>query len=84
MDKFELVIPTLLGLEAFTTREIRRMGYETSSVEDGRISFYGDKEAICKANIGIRTGERVLIKLGEFKAQSFSELFDNVYGGMDR
>lgn len=79
MDKFELVIPTLLGLEAFTTREIRRMGYETSSVEDGRISFYGDKEAICKANIGIRTGERVLIKLGEFKAQSFSELFDNVY-----
>ena len=79
MDKFEIVIPTLLGLEAFVSREVRRMDYETSSVEDGRVSFYGDEEAVCRANIGVRTGERVLIKLGEFKALSFSELFDMVY-----
>ena len=77
MDNFEIIVPTLFGLEAFTAREIRRLGYETTSVTDGRVTFMGDYEAICRANMWLRTGERVLIKVGEFEAKSFEELFDN-------
>lgn len=76
MDKFEIVITTLFGLEALAAREVRRLGYETSSVEDGRVTFRGDWEAVCRANMWIRTGERVLIKLAEFEAVTFDELFE--------
>ena len=76
MEKFEILIPTIFGLEAFTSRELRNMGYETSSVEDGKVTFIGDERAICKANIGIRTGERVLVKVAEFTAVTFDELFE--------
>ena len=76
MEKFEILIPTIFGLEAFTSRELRNMGYETSSVEDGKVTFLGDERAICKANIGIRTGERVLVKVAEFTAVTFDELFE--------
>lgn len=76
MDKFEIVITTLFGLEALAAREVRRLGYETTSVEDGRITFTGDIEAVCRANMWIRTGERVLIKIAEFTAVTFDELFE--------
>ncbi len=76
MKTIELVVPVLFGLESVTAREIRNLGYETTVVEDGRITFTGDAEAIARANIWLRTGERVLIKLGEFPARSFTELFD--------
>ena len=76
MERFELVVPTLFGLEALTAKEIRNLGYDTTSVTDGRVTFLGDFEAVCRANIWLRTGERVLIKLAEFKALSFDELFD--------
>ena len=76
MDKFELVIPTAFGIEAIVAREVRDLGYETTSVEDGRITFLGDVEAICRANIWVRSGERVLIKVGEFTAVTFDELFE--------
>lgn len=79
MSNFEIIIPTLFGMEAFVSREIRRLGYETTSVEDGRVTFLGDYNAICRANMWIRTGERVLVKLNEFQATTFTELFDNVY-----
>ena len=78
-NKFEIIIPTLFGMEAFVSREVKRLGYETISVEDGRVVFMGDYEAICRANLWIRTGERVLVKLAEFNAQSFEELFEGVY-----
>lgn len=78
-NKFEIIIPTLFGMESFVSREVRRLGYETTSVEDGRVVFMGDYEAVCRANLWIRTGERVLIKLAEFNAISFEELFDGVY-----
>ncbi|MDO5398083.1 MAG: class I SAM-dependent RNA methyltransferase [bacterium] len=78
-NKFEIIIPTLFGMEAFVSREVRRLGYETTSVEDGRVVFMGDYEAVCRANLWIRTGERVLIKLAEFNALSFEELFEEVY-----
>lgn len=76
MDKFELIVPTLFGLEHFASREIRRLGYETTAVEDGKITFSGDLEAICRVNINLRTGERVLIKIAEFTAVTFDELFE--------
>lgn len=76
MDKFEIIIATLFGLESLAAREVRRLGYETTSVEDGRVTFMGDCEAVCRANLWIRTGERVLIKMAEFTAVTFDELFE--------
>lgn len=76
MDKFEIIVPCLFGMEAFVSREIKRLGYETTHVEDGKVTFSGDMEAVCRANLWLRCGERVLIKVGEFTAVSFTELFD--------
>jgi len=78
MDKFEIIIVSLFGLESFVAKEVRRLGYETTEVSDGKICFMGDAEAVVRANINIRTGERVLIKVAEFTALSFEELFENV------
>ncbi len=76
MKRFELIAPCHFGLEAVLKREIMNLGYEISEVEDGRVSFYGDAEAICQANIFLRTAERVLLKVGSFRAVSFEELFE--------
>ena len=76
MKKMELIAPCHFGLEAVLKREIYDLGYEIASVEDGRVSFYGDAEAICRANIFLRTAERVLLKVGSFKAETFDELFE--------
>lgn len=78
MNKLLLSIPTSFGLEGPVANEVRRLGYETDRVEDGRVSFYGDERAICRANIWLRTAERVQIKMGDFQAESFTELFDQV------
>ena len=61
MKRFELIAPCHFGLEAVLKREIIDLGYEVSSVEDGRVTFLGDAEAICRANIFLRTAERVLL-----------------------
>lgn len=71
-----MVVPTLFGLESFTAREVRALGYETTAVEDGRVTFVGDAEAVALSNLWIRTGERVLIKIAEFDAFTFDELFE--------
>lgn len=76
MKTFELIAPCHFGLEAVLKREIYDLGYEIEKVEDGRITFTGDAEAICRANINLRTAERILLKTGEFKALSFEELFE--------
>lgn len=76
MEKFEIIIPTIFGMESFVRNELKKLGYEVSSVEDGKVTFLGDERAVCRANIGIRTGERVLIKVGEFSAVTFDELFE--------
>ena len=76
MKRFELIAPCHFGLEAILKREILNLGYEISGVEDGRVSFYGDAEAICQANIFLRTAERVLLKVGSFRAVSFEGLFE--------
>lgn len=77
MDKLEFIAPCHFGLEAVLKREIQGLGYEISGVEDGRVSFYGDETAICRANIFLRTAERVLVKAGDFQAVTYDELFEN-------
>lgn len=75
MHTIELMAPCHFGLESVLKKEIIDLGYDVSLVEDGRVTFIGDEEAICRANIGLRTAERVLIKLGSFHAETFEELF---------
>ena len=58
MRKFELVVPCHFGMEAIMKREIYDLGYEITRVEDGRVTFEGDEEAICRANVFLRSGER--------------------------
>lgn len=72
---YELIAPCHFGMEAVLKREIIDLGYEISQVEDGRVTFVGDDEAICRANIFLRTAERVLVKVGSFRAETFEELF---------
>lgn len=76
MDTFKLVVPCHFGLEAVLKREIIDLGYEISLVEDGRVTFEGDAEAVCRANVGLRTAERVLLQVGRFRAETFDELFE--------
>lgn len=73
---YELIAPCHFGLEAVLKREILDLGYEISKVEDGKVTFFGDDEAIAYANMFLRTTERILLKVGEFKATSFEELFE--------
>ena len=75
METYELIAPCHFGLEAVLKKEILDLGYEISQVEDGRVTFIGDDEAVCRANIFLRTAERVLLKAGCFKAETFEELF---------
>ena len=76
MNKMEWIAPCHFGLESVLKREIQDLGYEISQVEDGRVTFIGDAEAICRANIFLRTTERVLLRVGKFKAETFDELFE--------
>lgn len=75
MEKLEYIVPCHFGLEAVLKREITDLGYEIVSVEDGRITFAGDAAALCRANIFLRSAERVLVKIGSFHAETFEELF---------
>lgn len=76
MKTLELIAPCHFGLESVLKKEITDIGYEVSRVEDGRVSFIGDAEAVCRANVFLRTAERILLKAGSFKAYSFEELFE--------
>lgn len=76
MGRIELIAPCHFGLEAVLKREIQDLGYEIAGVEDGRVTFYGDTEAVCRANVFLRTAERILWKVGSFKAVTFDELFE--------
>ena len=78
MKTFQLVAPCHFGLEAVLKREIYDLGYEITQVEDGRVTFEGDAEAICRSNVFLRTAERVLLLVGRFHATTFDELFEGV------
>lgn len=75
MRKFELIAPCHFGMEAVLKREITDLGYDITEVADGRVTFFGDEEALCRGNIFLRTAERILVKVGSFHAESFEDLF---------
>ena len=79
MDQMEFSVPCLFGLEGLTGDELRRLNMDNVRVENGRVLFSGDARALAKANVCLRTGERVLIVLADFRATTFEELFQGVY-----
>ncbi len=76
MKMMELIAPCHFGLESVLKREILDLGYEISHVEDGKVTFFGDAEAIVYGNIFLRTAERILLKVGSVHAETFDELFE--------
>lgn len=76
MNTVELIAPCHFGLESVLKREILDLGYEIVQVEDGRITFLGDAQTIARANVFIRTAERIMVKVGSFPAKSFDQLFE--------
>ena len=78
MEMYEFISPCHFGMEAVLKREIYDLGYDIIKTEDGRVTFEGDAEAVCRANVNLRTTERVLLKAGEFHAETFDELFEAV------
>ncbi len=80
MRKFELIAPCYFGTESVLKREIIDLGYDVTEVSDGRVTFLGDEEALCRANVFLRTAKRILIKIGSFQAESFEELFQGTRG----
>ena len=79
MSNFEFSVPCLFGLEGIAGDELRRLNCENVRVENGRVLFSGDENALARANISLRTGERVLIVLADFEAKTFEQLFQGVY-----
>ena len=73
---YELIAPCHFGMEAVLKREIIDLGYDIVKVENGKVHFSGDEDAICRANVFLRTAERILIKCAEFTAETFEQLFD--------
>lgn len=78
METIQLVAPCHFGMEAVLKREIYDLGYEITKVEDGRVTFEGDEEAICRSNIFLRMAERVMVQIGRFHATTFDELYENM------
>ena len=79
MREMEFCVPCLFGLEGIAGDELRRLDIENVRVENGRVLFSGDENALAKANICLRTGERVLVVLADFEAKTFEQLFQGVY-----
>ena len=77
-ERYEFVAPCHFGLEAVTKREIGDLGYEIVRVEDGKVTFAGDLEALARSNIFLRTTQRILWKVAEFRAVTFEELFQGI------
>ena len=78
MEKIKMVAPCLFGIESVAAEEFKRMGFEDVVTENGRVLLSGDLNMLARANINSRFAERILINMGQFKATTFTELFDNV------
>jgi putative N6-adenine-specific DNA methylase len=76
MTKMQLIATMPMGLESIVAREIKDLGYEEMTVGNGRVTFWGDELAVCRANLWLRTADRILVKMGQFKATTFDELFE--------
>lgn len=73
--KLELVATATFGLEAVVRREIEALGYKVIRTEDGRVTYMGDERAIARSNLWLRSADRVYVRMGEFAATEFEELF---------
>lgn len=78
MKRYQLMAPCHFGVESVLKKEIIELGYDITSVEDGRVTFEGDAEAVCRANIFLRTPERIMIQMGRFHAATYEELFEGI------
>jgi len=76
MSKLEIIATATFGLEAIVAREVKDLGYEQVTVENGKVTFTADESAVCRTNLWLRTADRVRLKIGEFKAVTFDELFE--------
>lgn len=76
--KLTLIATTAFGLEAVTARELENLGYTDRMTENGRVTFAGDENAVARCNTWLRTADRILIKMGEFRAETFDQLFEGV------
>lgn len=76
MSKIQLIATAAFGIESVVGRELKWLGYEDQFIENGKVTFSGDESAICRTNLWLRTADRVLVKLGEFQALTFDELFE--------
>mgnify|MGYP002623267073 CR=1 FL=1 len=72
----DLIATATFGLEAVVSRELKQLGYDDQKVEDGRVLFRADASAICRANLQLRSADRVLVNVGSFEARDFGKLFD--------
>ena len=79
MTEYTLSVPCLFGLEGLCSQELKRLGMKDVMAENGRVLFKGDFSAVIRANLWLRTGERVLLRLASFPARTFEELFQGVY-----
>ena len=77
-QRFEFIAPCHFGIEAVLKKEIQQLGYDIVEVDDGRVTFAGPIEAMARANINIRTSERILLKCGSFRATTFDELYEGI------
>lgn len=76
MSKIKLIATAAFGIEAVVGRELKKLGYEDQYVENGKVTFAGNEDAICRTNLWLRSADRILVKVGEFKALTFDELFE--------
>jgi 23S rRNA (guanine2445-N2)-methyltransferase / 23S rRNA (guanine2069-N7)-methyltransferase len=79
MSQLDLIATSAVGLEAVVARELKALGYESKTLQTGRILFRGDETALCRANLWLRAADRVLVRLGAFEAKDFGQLFDQTY-----
>ncbi|MEW5785374.1 MAG: class I SAM-dependent RNA methyltransferase [Bacillota bacterium] len=76
MSNIELIATATFGLEALVAQELNDLGYDRVTVDNGKVTFAGDESAICRSNLWLRTADRVRLKMGEFTAVTFDELFE--------
>ncbi len=76
MSSIELIATATFGLEAVVAEELKFLGYEQVTIENGKVTFTADKSAICRTNLWLRTADRVRLKVGDFEALTFDELFE--------
>ncbi|MEC1739356.1 THUMP domain-containing class I SAM-dependent RNA methyltransferase [Schinkia azotoformans] len=76
MSKITLIATAAMGIEALVAKEVRDLGYENVTVDNGKVTIEADESAICRTNLWLRTADRVKLKIGEFKATTFDELFE--------